>query len=138
MSNTRHWLRVLEAAALMVLARLLIRFAPFGRWRGWLGQPVTAGPSPAGLKDSLPAESAQIISAVARAALRLPGSRCLPQAISAHKMARRRGINTQLVVGALPGNKRGTLDDLHAWVELDEQIIWGDSGGIHTPLFKLI
>ncbi len=138
MTMWSHRLRVLEAGALMVLARVLIRFAPFGRWRNWLGSAVQDASPPAAAGRPLPHTIAPTINAVGRASRRLPRARCLPQAIAVHKMAQRRGVQTQLVIGALPGQQRGTLDDLHAWVELDGQIIWGDSGGIHTPLFKLI
>lgn len=118
----KRWhLTVAEAAALLVLARLLISGLRFGHWRRWLGplvqQSSGSPPSQADLR---------LANAVQRAALRLPGAyKCLPQAVALHWMLRWRGRPSDLVIAVLPGAQRGGLDDLHAWVEVGGTILIG-------------
>jgi len=136
-------LRTAEAMATMLYARFLVRFMPFERWRGRLGTPLDPG-SQRSEGAKLPVNSdveavvRQCSAAVRRAAFRLPGSLCLPQAITLQKMLTRRGIPSIVVIGYLPANLRGQGDDLHAWVEWSGQIVLGDSGGNHATLLKFV
>lgn len=128
----RWRLLVAEATALLLVAKLLVGSLRFGLWRGLLGSLVAApaGGAAAELDRSLAA-------AVERATARLPGeAKCLPRAIALHWMMRRRGRAGQLVIAALPGDARGGLDDLHAWVEVGGEILIGNLSKPFRPLAR--
>lgn len=121
----RRW--VAEACCYLMLARLLVGFVPFGRWRRWLGAIV---PSHAAIDPGQQAggEQRRLAHAVDRAARRLPFEcKCLVRAIALHRMLARRGIPSILAIATLPGKARGTLDDLHAWIEIGEDVLLGQS-----------
>lgn len=129
-----------EAAVLLVVARLLVSFVQFGRWRGALGRVVpAAGSSGAATTTREPAPLDRYLSRVVdRVALRLPFEyRCLPRAMALHWMLTRRGRPTTLVIGVLPGPRRGQLDDLHAWVELGGEVLIGSSPEPFAVLLRL-
>lgn len=131
-------LRTLEAMALLLAARFLVRFVPLRRWNRLLGKSSPYAP-PTGEQRSDPAEEEpvrQCAAAVRRAAFRLPATLCLPQAIGLHWMLRRRGIANAVIVGIRPSSERGTLHDLHAWVEWRGRTVLGDSGGNHASLLQ--
>ena len=119
---TRWYLTVAEAAALLLLARLLVAGPRLGYWRTWLGPLIERGAStgPATVDYRL-------AHAVERAARRLPGVyKCLPRALALHWMLRRRQRPSELVIAVLPGPRRGTIDDLHAWVEMTGAVLIGE------------
>lgn len=104
-----------------MLARLLVRHARFGSWRGRLGLAGSADPA-----QELMAQ--RLAHHVERAASRLPGiSKCLPQAMALSWMLRRRGIAHRIALLVRPETLRGGADDLHAMVYC----------GNHTVLGKL-
>ena len=126
----------LEAIVWLGLARLLVARVRFGRWRAWLGVPVAAGTRDPTLRLDDNLSRRRLARAVARGAARLPGeSRCLAQAMALQWMLRRRGLGGVIHLGVLPGDKRGGLDDLHAWVTRSGEILVGASEEPHCPLF---
>ncbi|GAC1612428.1 MAG: hypothetical protein NVS3B27_03860 [Novosphingobium sp.] len=138
------WWRIhgllVEAAALLIVARLLVSFVQFGRWRGALGRVVhSAGSIGVNPADRQPVALDRYLSRVVdRAASRLPFEyRCLPRAMALHWMLTRRGRQTTLVIGVLPGPRRGQLDDLHAWVELGGEVLIGSSPEPFAVLLRL-
>ncbi|HNJ46843.1 MAG TPA: lasso peptide biosynthesis B2 protein [Novosphingobium sp.] len=128
----RWRLSVLEAIILLVMARLLVSAAMLRRWRGTLGRPVgQANRATATQADRTLARS------IERAAQRLPGtSKCLPRAVALHWMLRRRGRPSQLVIAALPEQDRGTIDDLHAWTEIGDEILIGALAAPFRPVVR--
>jgi hypothetical protein len=69
---------------------------------------------------------ARLAAAVERAAARLPLTLlCLPRAMALHWLLHREHRPGTLLLGVLPGAARGTLDDLHAWVECDGAVLVG-------------
>ena len=132
----RHRLRVAEAIALLIAARACVAFLRFGTWRRWVGEasPCDGTARHASAPDPISRACAQ---AVERAALRLPGSLCLPQAMALQWMLRRRRQPSTIVLGAAAGQDRGSVDMLHAWVEQDGAILLGDTGGLHRPVLRL-
>jgi Transglutaminase-like superfamily len=129
---TRWRLMVAEALGWLVLARVLIAGPRLGRWRRLLGpvaaQPLAAAPN---------AGDRELAAAVARAAVRLPGgAKCLPQAIALHWMLRLRQRPSQLVIATLPGTDRGGLDSLHAWIEVDGEVLLGKLDQPFQPLIR--
>ena len=96
-----------EAAVLLALARVLVSFVPMRRWRRWLNAaPADAGGDPAG-RRTLGREVGGIVQ---RVAVRLPfRAACLPQAMAAQWMLRRRGVSSRLTFGVrrAPGQGGG-------------------------------
>lgn len=114
---------VTEAMFRLTLARLLVRLAPFGWWRHWLGQASPMGAAQ-GIVDPV---TGRLVRAVLRGAARLPfQTKCLPRAIALHMMLRSRKLSSRLVIAVLDPRHRGALDDLHAWVESGGQIVIGE------------
>jgi hypothetical protein len=143
--------RVAEALVLLALARLSVATLPFGIWRRWAGRAAApsgrssgadAGPI-ANLAGDSSANTAQTCAAaMERAAQRLPGSLCLPQAIALQWMLRRRKMECTIMLGVIPGQRRGLLGDLHAWVEADGIVLIGGDlankdGPEHRPVLAL-
>ena len=116
-------LLLLEAALLLGAARLAIRFVPFARIAGRLGQHMAE--TPATQPPEALATSRRVRKAVELAARNLPWeSVCLPQAITAKLMLRRRGIPSTLYLGVL--REKEFL--AHAWVRAGEVVVTGDRG----------
>lgn len=129
-----------EAAMLLVLSRLLVDFVRFGRWRGVIGRVVPVGPANRfdEDRDEVDQRDRYLSRVVDRAASRLPFAyRCLPRAMALHWMLTRRGKRTTLVIGVLPGPRRGHLDDLHAWVEMNGEVLIGDNPEPYAILVRL-
>lgn len=120
----------------LLVAWLLIRFIPFGRWRGSMGKLCPqnhAGPE----GFSVTGEDHYLARVVERAALRLPlEMKCLPRAMALHWILRRRGRPSTLLIGVRPGAVRGGLDDLHAWVDLGRQTLIGASAETYRVLAR--
>ena len=135
----RHRARVVEAAGLLLAARVLVDFVPFRKWRGMFG-----GPQPLVQPHSGPVSEAaalggrRVARAVAQAAARLPFEcKCLPRAMAALWMLQRRKIPAVLVFGVAEAGARGGLDDLHAWVSCGGQVIVGEGEIVHNPVLVL-
>lgn len=113
----------LEAVALLTLASLLLALVPFrqvARWLGDLDREVEG--------DTAPARARAIGRAVIRAAPHLPWHPlCLPQALAARAMLRRRGIPSTVYFGMrLEGPER--IMQAHAWVTAGSTGVVGMSG----------
>jgi Transglutaminase-like superfamily len=127
----RWWLLVAEALGWLILARLLVAGPRLGWWRRWLGTIATQP-----LAETPNAADRRLAAAVGRAAHRLPGtSKCLPRAMALHWMLRRRARPSQLVIGVLPEQARGEIEDLHAWVEFGDEVL---IGALDQPFFPLV
>lgn len=113
------------------LARFLVAAVPLRRWRGSLG-PIDQRPAQSGAPQPAALELAR---AVNRGAARLPfETKCLPRAMALHAMLRRRGLPSVLVIGVLDRSLRGSIEDLHAWIESGEAVI---IGAIDQPFHPL-
>lgn len=120
---------VLRSVVLLLVARFLVRFIPFSRWRGSLGVVVEglhapaaalSAPDPAQLREAL-----RLGRCVMRAAERLPGeSRCLPQAMALQWAMKRSGISSDLII-AIHAQDREAEHAYHAWVEHGGEILIG-------------
>ncbi len=126
-------LRVGEAALRLTTARLLIAVLPFRYWRSWLGVIGPADQNGSGADT----ETLLLARAVQRGAARLPfATKCLPRAVALHTMLRRRNLPSQLVLGVLDASLRGSLDDLHAWVESRGEVVIGALDQPFHPLTR--
>lgn len=117
----RQQVLLLEATAALAIARLRLAVSPFSWVARSLGRfsasppEVTTEQQVAGAKLELVRE---IRWAVRLAARRVPfRAVCLPQAIAAHAMLRRRGIPAVLHLGATPGNDQPM--SAHAWLHAE-------------------
>jgi hypothetical protein len=127
-----------EAAILLAAARLLVARVPLHRWSASLGRAGPAGKAPAA---PLPAAKSLRARRAARAVERCAGllpfeTKCLPRAMALSWMLRRRHIPARVVMGVAEATRRGTLDDLHAWVTCDGEIIMGKLEQIHHPIIN--
>lgn len=128
----RWRLLVAEALALLVLARLLVAGPPLGWWRRWLGPLASVART-----EPPQAVDRQLARAVERATQRLPGgAKCLPRAMALHWMLSRRHRPSQLVIAVLPGQVRGGVDDLHAWIETGGETLIGELDQPFRPIAR--
>lgn len=110
---------LLEALAHLLVARFALLLVPFPRLAGWLGQFVAPGDprvAHSGHPDSRQAGlAAEIGWAVTRAARSAPfRAVCLPQAMAAQAMLRRRGIASVMHFGV--GRDPAGAPMAHAWL----------------------
>ena len=116
-----------EAAVLLVLARCLVAYVPLRRWRSRIATaPQERLPVPALVR--------RVSWVVGRVADAVPfAAVCLPQAMAAQWMLRRRGVASQLTMGVRPeavSPKRGSAPRLayHAWLQVGGQCVIGGRG----------
>ena len=116
-----------EAAIMLVLARLAVRFLPSARLFAWADRPT-------GHIRRFAVDEAHWIAWAIEHVGGLPGMHvlCLPRALAAHAMLRRRGIASRLCLGVA---RNGDELAAHAWIEVGEKkIIGGDEAGGFTRL----
>jgi hypothetical protein len=121
----RAYLR--EAAVMLIVARLAVRFIPPARIFAWVNRP------PRHIRRFAAEEISWISWAVESLAAR-PWTRalCLPRALAAQAMLRRRGIAGRLCLGV-----RRTAEqlDAHAWVEIGgNTVVGGDAADRFTRI----
>jgi hypothetical protein len=115
-----------EAAITLLLARLAVRFLPPARLFAWAGRPAR--------RVRRFADEAQWVAWAVDHLGALAGMNglCLPRALAAHAMLRRRGIASRLCLGVA---RSGSAFAAHAWIEVgDERIIGGDEAAGFTRL----
>jgi hypothetical protein len=115
-----------EAAIMLLLARLAVRFLPPARLFAWAGRPAR--------RVRRFADEAQWVAWAVDHLGALAGMNglCLPRALAAHAMLRRRGIASRLCLGVA---RSGSAFAAHAWIEVgDERIIGGDEAAGFTRL----
>lgn len=129
----RWRLLVGEAAILLAVARLLVGLLRLRHWRHLLGatsRVPSRGPAPS-------AQALELARAVNRADQRTAlGCKCLHRALALHWMLQRRGWPGQLVIAILDPTRRGTSDDLHAWIEIGGEIVIGATDQPHHPIAR--
>lgn len=109
-----------EAAVMLVFARLAVHFVPPARLFAWANRP------PRRLNRFAVDEAAWISWAIESVSARaLINASCLPRALAAHAMLRRRGIASRLCLGV--AREKSELI-AHAWVEIGHDKIVGGAG----------
>jgi hypothetical protein len=112
---------------MLLLARLAVRFVPPARLFKWADRRVRAA------RRFAVAEADWVAWAIESVAGR-PGvdALCLPRALAAHAMLRRRGIASRLCLGVARNGEQITA---HAWTEVDERkVIGGEDAASFTQL----
>ena len=119
----------LEAVLLLLLARLLVKYVPMRRWRHRLATAEEPGsPPPEGRRMGR-----KVARVVRRVAWHVPfRAVCLPQAMAAQWMLRRRGIPSRLFFGARrrpktapPRDRPASGMDFHAWLTVSDACVLG-------------
>jgi hypothetical protein len=102
---------------MLIVARLAVRFLPVSQLFSWVDRPVSR-------VSRFAADEADWVAwAVAKAgAHRRIDAVCLPRALAAHAMLRRRGIPSRLCLGV--ARDGGDLR-AHAWIEVGDRTIVG-------------
>jgi transglutaminase-like putative cysteine protease len=119
----------IEALAALLAARLAVRFVSTRRLLTW------AGRSPRRLQRfTNPDLAAQVAAAVDHVGSKT-GAVCLPRALAAQAMLRRRGIASRLCLGVA---RDGRSLSAHAWVEIGQQIIIGEFDPASGPAFTQV
>lgn len=115
---------LLQAAALLAAARLMVLVVPFRLYGRWLGRRgVATDPLP--LPVPAQRRARDVGWAVTTAAAQVPWrAECLPQAIVAGWMLHSRKVPTTLYLGAAK-SESGLL--LHAWLRAGDVIVTGKS-----------
>jgi hypothetical protein len=119
--DNRRRAQAIEAVAWLLLARLALIFIPFPRLARHLGTFVAPTDARALQEKSLPApDHARLAEdigwAVTSAARYMPFKAvCLPQAMAARVMLKRRGVSSVLHFGAAKGETKPL--DAHAWLD---------------------
>jgi len=113
----RMYLR--EAAVMILLARLAVRFIPPAHVFSWADRP------PRRINRFAVDEINWVSWAVEKVSSKpRMNALCLPRALAAHAMLRRRGIASQLCLGVA---REGCELTAHAWVEVDKNKIISDA-----------
>lgn len=125
--NVTERLLLLEAFALLGIARLLVLTVPF-RWLARsLGEHMRESAPEAEPTDLHQAR--QVGRAVLSAANNTPWkSVCLPQAVAGQWMLKRRRIATTLYLGVAKADAKPEQLAAHAWLRCGEAIITGRAG----------
>lgn len=119
-----------EAVFGLVVSGVLVRIWRFRTIAGHLGQHMAESPMDQDRAHLVVARS--IGWAIHATARRLPWRPvCLPQALTAQWMLRRRGIPATLYLGVAPGARY----DAHAWVRAGALIV---TGGPRRPEFVVV
>lgn len=120
-STQRRYLR--EAAFMLVLARLAVRFVPAARIFSW------ADRRPRRINRFAIGEVSWVTWAVEKIS-NSPrmNALCLPRALAIHAMLRRRGIASRLCLGLA---RDGQALIAHAWVEVGETTATSDPALAH-------
>ena len=116
-----------EAAVALVLARLAVRFVPSARLLRWADRPMKKF-------WRFAPDDADWVAWAIDATTKRPGmaTQCLPRALAAHAMLRRRGIASRLCLGVARNDRDLTA---HAWIEVGGRtLIGGEDAGRFAPL----
>ena len=117
-----------EAAVFLALARCLVVYVPLRRWRDRV---ATARQE----RSPVPALAWKVAWVVRKVAAAVPfGAACLPQAMAAQWMLRRRSVASQLKVGVRPeadvapdaAERSSALGfAYHAWLQVGDECVVG-------------
>ncbi len=118
-TRRRRYLR--EAFVTFVFARLAVRFVAPNRIFAWADRPLRYTSRFSGDEVGWINWALETVVAKSRA-----NNLCLPRALAAHAMLRRRGIASRLCLAV--ARERRELAG-HAWIEVDGHTIIGDTGG---------
>ncbi len=109
----------------LAVARALIKFVPFRRWRRTLGT-ISADDQPdrPALSDQQAKQAADIGRMIKRLASKQSFEAvCFPQAITGRWVLKRRGIPSDIVIGSRRDAEKGIA--FHAWLKVGDDVVTG-------------
>ncbi len=112
-ASTMRRVYLREAAVMLVMAKLAVRFVPPARLFAWADRP------PRRIRRFAADEARWVAWAIEERGARAPA---LPRALAAQAMLRRRGIASRLCLGVA---REGGEVAAHAWVEIGNDKIAG-------------
>jgi hypothetical protein len=123
-----------EALLWLLWSKLLVHTIPFRRLAPQLGPAKSETPS--AVTPAERAHAVEVAWAIRTAALYAPlGFVCLPQAIAAKWMLRRRHIPSTLYLGVAPDQANSAALMAHAWLRVGDKIVTGENEmARHRPL----
>jgi hypothetical protein len=116
-----------EATAMLALAHLAVRILPAARLFRWADRPMKR-------VRRFAADDADWVAWAVDQAANRPGTdgQCLPRALAAHAMLRRRGIASRLCLGVA---RNGDDITAHAWIETGgRRLVGGADANGFAPL----
>jgi Transglutaminase-like superfamily len=116
-ASTMRRVYLREAAVMLVMARLAVRFISPARIFAW------ADRRPRRIRRFATEEARWVSWAVEEMGAR-NNVLCLPRALAAHAMLRRRGITSRLCLGVA---REGEAFAAHAWIEIGKDKVVGAS-----------
>lgn len=114
-ASTRRRIYLREATIMLVLAQLAVKILPPARLLAWFGR------APQRLSRFASGEAGWVCWAVETAGA-WTNALCLPRALAAQTMLRRRGIASRLCLGVA---REGGALRAHAWVEVEGRTMVG-------------
>lgn len=123
-SNAARRIYLREAALMLTLARLAIRLLPAERVIAWASRPPRC---PSRFAAHQAASVAWAVNTIGDKPWMK--AKCLPRALAAQAMLRRRGVASKLCLGVA---RESSALAAHAWLELGQQTI---VGGADTPRY---
>lgn len=121
-----HDLYLREATLMLLLAKLAVHVAPPARVLSWARRPLIRK-----TRFNMTAVGWVRWSIETIGAKPWMNAACLPRALAAHAMLRRRGIGSRLCLG-VDREGAGAALSAHAWLELGQNIV---VGGEEAPRF---
>lgn len=123
-----------EAFVELTRAKILIHTLPFRRLAPGFGR--AQGLTPDTIAPAERAVASKVSWAVQAVARHAPlGFVCLPQAIAAQRMLRRRGVASTLYLGVALGRNEPAALTAHAWLRAGDKIVTGEiEARHHRPL----
>lgn len=116
----------LEALCFLLWAKCVIHTRPFRRFAPRLGQ--SGVESATQISATERATAVKVSWAVETAARYVPlGFVCLPQAMAAQRLLRRRGIASTLYLGVATDTKKPESLIAHAWLRAGDKILTGEA-----------
>lgn len=115
----------LEALVFLCRAKLQLLFVPFRKLAPGFGAPqIETGAVISPTDRPIAVDVSWAVQAVAR---HFPlGFVCLPQAMAAQRMLRRRGISSTLYLGVAPDRADPRSIQAHAWLRAGDKIVTGE------------
>ena len=132
----RHWhdgdlLALLEVVTLLLSLRVALRLRPFRDVRRWVV--ARARRVSRVTTEGQPDDDRTLRRAMLRGVRLLPGSTCLPQALTGLLFAARRGVRARVFIGVQVGISEPF--GAHAWLATDRGVVLGeDESARFAPL----
>ena len=119
--------------AVLCVARIVVATLPFKWWRDTLGESRAIGGT-----DYVSLSTRRFAAHMEWAARLLPfQTKCLPRCMALSWILQCKQVNHCVVFAVRPAEQRASNDQLHAWVEVGNETIFGDLMGDWVETLRL-